>query len=178
MKTYLLILFLTVGGGLTQYARGQDSTRKIIPCSMAEAGQFDFWVGQWDLEWEGPNNAKVKGTNTIQKIFDGCVIQENFKDPSTAFYGMSVSMFNTRLNKWQQTWVDNQGSYLDFVGEFRGGRMILERKAQNKDGLEFLQRMVFYNISAKQLDWNWERSDDNGNTWKLMWKIHYVRKDP
>jgi hypothetical protein len=178
MKMCLLISFLIGYAGLSASARGQDNTKKGVPCALPEAGQFDFWVGDWDLEWDGPDHAKVKGSNTVQKILDGCVIQENFSDPSTSFTGMSVSMFNTHLNKWQQTWVDNQGSYLDFVGEFSGGRMVLERKALKKDGTDFLHRMIFYNISAKQLDWNWEKSEDKGKTWNLMWKIHYVRKSP
>ena len=36
--------------------------------------------------------------------------------------GLSVSLFNARSGKWQQTWVDNEGAYLDFVGEFKDGR--------------------------------------------------------
>ena len=53
--------------------------------------------------------------------------------------------------------------------------MILSREAE-RDNVRFLQRMVFYNISDDTLDWNWERSDDRGQTWKQLWVIHYQRR--
>ena len=39
-------------------------------------------------------------------------------------------------------------------------------------------RMVFYNISADNLDWKWQRSEDNGQTWRTLWEIAYTRKSP
>jgi hypothetical protein len=76
---------------------------------------------------------------------------------------------------WHQTWVDNQGAYLDFTGEFGDGKMILSRHATVK-GQEILQRMVWSNITPDSFDWSWERSDDDGTTWKVLWPLQYVRK--
>jgi hypothetical protein len=140
-------------------------------CSQAERRQFDFWIGEWDLRWENG-----KGTNIIRATLDGCVITEKFDGtPAINLRGTSVSSFNKQLGKWQQTWVDNQGSYLDFVGEFKAGQMVLQRKAV-LEGREILQRMVWYNITKDKLDWNWERSEDRGKSWKVLWKITYSRK--
>ena len=87
-----------------------------------------------------------------------------------------MSVYVPRLKKWKQTWVDNSGGYLDFTGEFETGKMILSRDFFNKDGKKISQRMVYYNINKESFDWNWERSMDDGKTWKVMWKIHYSRK--
>lgn len=133
-----------------------------------EARQFDFWIGEWDLTWKGG-----KGSNTITAILDSAVIQEVFDAPG--FKGRSLSTFHRRKNQWHQTWVDNTRGYLDFVGGMEGDRMILSRTAKT-DTSEFLQRMMFYNITADSLDWNWEQSNDEGKTWKLMWQIKYKRK--
>lgn len=38
------------------------------------------------------------------------------------------------------------------------------------------QRMVWYNITDDEYDWNWERSDDSGKTWDVKWQIKYRRK--
>jgi hypothetical protein len=138
------------------------------PALPKEARQFDFWIGEWDLTLEGGT-----GHNTISAILDSAVIQEEFVGGD--FKGKSVSVYNRHTLKWQQTWVDNAGGYLDFVGGFEGGKMVLARTAE-RDGVRFLQRMVWYNIERDQLDWNWERSDDAGKTWKVLWQIHYVRK--
>jgi len=57
--------------------------------------------------------------------------------------GTKHSIFLPRLNQWKQTWVDNEGSYLNFTGEFKDGQMILAREALAPDGSRFLQRMVW-----------------------------------
>lgn len=152
------------------------------PCSSPEAKQFDFWIGEWNLTSRmktGPGEndwAESTASNRIEKTLDGCVILENFDGrPAADLQGMSVSSWNPKLGKWQQTWVDNKGGYLDFVGGFEEGKMILSREAE-RDGKEIHQRMVFENITENSLDWNWERSDDGGTTWTLLWHLHYARK--
>jgi hypothetical protein len=149
----------------------------VKPCSGAEAREFDFWIGDWGLTWDDGAGGIAKGFNTIESLYDGCVIRENFRDSSQSFFGMSVSAYSTLLKKWQQTWVDNQGAYLDFTGEFKDGKMTLERSFMTAKGKKLKQRMIFYNIAKNELDWNWEKSDDEGKTWTVAWKIHYKRKN-
>lgn len=142
------------------------------PCPQPESRQFDFWLGEWDLTW----GEDGRGTNRVTSILDGCVIQEEFDGtPSISLKGLSVSTFNPASSQWQQTWVDNSGGYLDFVGGFAEGKMILSRDARLQ-GKPIKQRMVFYNIEENALDWNWERSEDGGGTWQVVWQIHYQRK--
>jgi hypothetical protein len=144
---------------------------------MSEAGtqQFDFWCGYWDLTW-GDNG---RGSNEITRILDGRIIQENFNsipdDDSPPYQGLSVSAYDAESAQWRQTWVDNQGGYLDFAGSFADGKMILSRDAIVADK-PVKQRMVWQNIEADSLDWAWERSEDNGRSWQALWSIHYSRK--
>jgi len=70
--------------------------------------------------------------------------------------------------------VDDQGGYMVFTGGMEDDKMILSGKI-SKDEKELIQRMVFYNITKDEFDWNWESSEDNGVTWKLNWKLHYSR---
>jgi len=131
--------------------------------------QFDFWLGEWDCTW----GEDGKGSNRIERILDGKVIQENFD--GSDFRGISVSVWDAHRKLWCQTWVDNSGAYLDFTGGFRDGQMILSRDAL-LEGKTFKQRMVWYNITDEEIDWNWERSDDDGKTWDVKWQIKYKRK--
>jgi hypothetical protein len=143
------------------------------PCSAPEFRQFDFWVGEWDLTW--PDSGR--GANIITVELDSCVIEENFTtEGDSPFRGRSVSVYNPATERWSQTWVDNSGGYLDFVGAWRDSTMILSRTATDTSGISFMQRMVWFNIAADSLDWHWERSDDNGKTWRTLWAIHYQRK--
>ena len=148
------------------------------PCDRPEQKQFDFWVGDWDLTTPGAKQGEVNhSTNSIKRILGGCIVQENFLGgDATPLLGMSVSVFDPVASKWKQTWVDNQGAYLDFVGDFKDGQMILSREAARPDGTRVLQRMVWKNITANELDWSWERSKDKGQTWEVMWPVHYKRK--
>ena len=84
-------------------------------------------------------------------------------------------MLDAGSNKWKQTWVDNEGSYLDFSGEWKDGQMILSRET-NRNGKAVFQRMVFKHITPTEFDWSWESSSDGGKTWQVNWPIHYKRK--
>jgi hypothetical protein len=174
MKRPCLIPVLGVAVFLS--AAGPAVAQEAPPpaCSAPEASQFDFWVGEWDLTW----GEKGRGSNTVTRILDGCVIQESFHgdmENGTVFDGLSVSTYNLERGIWQQTWVDSQGSYLDFEGGMDGDRMTLSREAE-RNGQKFLTRMVFKNIAEDSLDWDWERSTDGGETWELVWGIHYERR--
>ena len=146
------------------------------PCATSQQRQLDFWVGDWKLTWPGDKAREtVQGTNHIVRILDGCVVQENFDGgPDMHLRGTSVSTFDAHSGKWKQTWVDNEGGYLDFTGGFADGQMVLEREF-TRDGKQIRQRMVFKNIRANELDWSWERSEDGGKTWHVQWPIHYQR---
>ena len=144
------------------------------PCQSEQARQFDFWLGQWNVSWGDDS----QGTNSVTAELDGCVIVERFDgQPGTPLVGMSVASFDAHSGMWKQTWVDNQGGYLDFTGTWQQDRMILRRQA-SRDGVDFLQRMVWYDIAEDHFQWHWERSDDDGKTWQVLWHIRYVRDDP
>jgi len=132
--------------------------------------QFDFWLGEWDCTWTEDG----QGSNRVERILDGKIIQENFEGGD--LHGISLSAWEAETGQWCQTWVDNSGSYLDFTGGFRDGQMVLSRDAIVR-GQACKQRMVWYNIEVDEFDWNWERSDDGGETWKVLWQIKYRRKN-
>ncbi len=176
MSKILAISFLLLIA-VSAFAQQSSQTPPPNPCTLPEQKQLEFWVGDWDLTWPGANAGETgHGTNSIKRIMDGCVVQENFSAMAQPLRGTSVSMFDIATRKWKQTWVDNQGSYLDFTGEFKDGQMILSREAIGPKGGKSLQRMVYKNISANEFDWSWESSKDDGKTWQVQWPIHYKRK--
>jgi hypothetical protein len=134
--------------------------------------QFDFWLGEWEACW----NENERGTNHVTRILDGKIIQEDFNGaPASELHGLSFSAYDPERKLWCQTWVDNSGGYLDFTGLFQDGQMVLSRNAIVR-GEKCKQRMVWYNIEPDRFDWNWERSDDEGLTWRVLWQIKYTRK--
>ena len=180
-----LVVSLLIGVvvGFDSLLAAEQPQSQPPPCSEAAARQFDFWVGDWELRYRrrlAPDKDEWQegtATNRIERTMDSCVILENFVDgPAGGGYrGMSVSAYDARAAKWKQTWVDNQGSYLDFAGEFKDGRMVLAREAVVQ-GQKRHQRMVWHDISKDRLQWDWEVSRDGGATWITLWHIEYTRK--
>jgi hypothetical protein len=152
---------------MTSNSYAQAQTPALPP----EASQFDFWLGDWDATWGG----NQRGVNRITKRWDVVVVEEFDGGDVSPLRGHSVSVFDAKSKQWKQTWVDNQGGYLDFTGGFADGRMTLSRSFE-QDGRTVQQRMVWYGIQANEFEWNWERSTDGGKTWEVVWKIHYARR--
>jgi len=178
MKILLSILLMSLLSVSALFSQPSTTQTEPTPCTTVQQKQFDFWVGEWDLTWPGKNVGAVDhSTNSIKRILDGCVVQESFSGQDAMHLrGTSVSIFDTNADKWRQTWVDNEGGYLDFVGELKDGQMMLQREAIRKDGTRILQRMVWKNITTNELDWSWEASRDGGKTWQVQWPIHYKRR--
>jgi hypothetical protein len=168
-----LLMFLSAS-----FVLAERKAQHVAPCTEAQQKQFDFWLGNWDLTWPGEKPGETgHGTNSINRILDDCVVNENFSGAdSMRLRGSSVSVFDVHSGKWKQTWVDNEGGYLDFVGEFTGSQMILSREVRRPDATTVKQRMVWKNIGPDELDWSWESSKDGGKSWEVVWPIHYKRR--
>jgi hypothetical protein len=169
-------------------ANGKAPTTATTPtsngkaCSDADHRSFDFWIGDWDLslrarrgvaseEWD-----EAKATNEIRTTYGGCVIEEHFRaeGPGEPWSGHSVSTFTD--HKWRQTWVDDQGSYMLFVGARTASAMILEGEPKERDGRKYRMRMTFDTITATSLTWKWQRTEDEGASWRDMMVIEYRRR--
>lgn len=155
----------------------------MIISSFAASGQhevlkdsalFDFWVGEWEATWTNADGTKGSAKNSITRILDGKVIQENFRD-TQGFKGTSISVFNSQRKTWHQAWADNQGGYFNFLGEVDGNKRIFKTPVKEIGGKAITQRMVFYDITANSMMWDWELSNDGGKTWQLQWRISYKK---
>jgi hypothetical protein len=159
-------------------ATAQAAANTPPPCQEAQQKQLDFWVGEWDLTWPGTKAGEVAhGANSVKRILDGCVVEENFSGESAIHLrGRSFSLFDASAGAWKQTWVDNEDGYLDFIGGVKDGTMSFWREAKRRDGTPAIQRMIWRNVTADSFDWSWESSSDGGKTWQVMWPIHYQRR--
>jgi hypothetical protein len=140
---------------------------------------YDFWLGKWDAEWKNADGTTGGGTNHITKVLNGTVLEENFAittGSQAGFFGKSLSVMDAD-GRWHQAWVDNQGGYYDFVGEVIGDKRIFKTELVERGEKKIIQRMVFYNIENDSFTWDWEATQDGGDTWKLLWRIKYTRQD-
>ena len=131
---------------------------------------FDFWIGEWDCEFDGGH-----AVNTITREFDGKVLTERFEmDRPQRYSGLSHSVFHPQLEIWQQTWVDQGGAYWHFVGGLVDGRPSFGTPTP-VDEPSLYKRMVFFDIEADSFQWRWESSPDR-TEWTENWAISYRRR--
>ena len=133
---------------------------------------LDFWLGSWVVSWAGGGH----GTNTIRRILDDRVIEESFEgsDPEGSLQGRSLSVRDAVDGRWRQTWVDSNGSYLDFVGVEVDGRIAFQREMVI-GGVPTVQRMVWLDVTPDTFRWQWQRSADGGRSSEVAWEIDYRR---
>ncbi|MEO8042518.1 MAG: tetratricopeptide repeat protein [Acidobacteriota bacterium] len=152
-----------------EYVKKLDAVAN--PCrSRPEFRQFDFWIGEW-----APQNAQgvTVGTSSIQLILGDCIIFENWNTPVSS--GKSFNLFDTRDNKWHQTWVDAQGSMTQYVGGMQDGKMVLVADT-TANGNKSLARMTFSKLPGGNVRQLGESSTDDGKTWLTTFDFTYVKK--
>jgi Domain of unknown function (DUF6265) len=173
MRFVVLSFCLLMGMCLSSVALAQPAP----PCTAEAIKQFDFWLGTWRGSWTQDGRTKT-AINVISRSHNGCVVTEQFREEQPdGLIGTSVSVWNPRAAQWQQSWVDNQGSYLAFLGGVRDGTMILSREAKRGDGKLQRQRMRFTEVTRERFVWLWESQTEGDEAWKTDWRIEYSRID-
>ncbi len=152
----------------------ETAERAATPCMFrAENRQFDFWIGEWNVM--NPQGQQV-GTNSIQRIVDGCVIFENWIAGGGSNTGKSFNFYDPGKNKWRQVWVGNNGQPIDFEGDYKDGVMRYTSVSTGANGQKILGRMTFFNLGTDKVRQLWETSTDEGKTWTVAFDGTYVRK--
>lgn len=149
--------------------------RLAKPCdALAEYKQFDFWVGSWNVE---DTQGHPVGTNTIQRLEDGCIIMENWTGlPSGSGTGKSINFYDGLTHKWRQTWVSSTGNVGEFQGEFKDGAMRFEGKPSGRGGGPAMSRLTFFILGPDRVRQFSEASSDGGKTWTVNYDFIYKRK--
>ncbi len=140
-------------------------------CVSAEARQFDFWVGSWEVSVAG----KPAGTNEVTLEESRCVLHEHWTG-ARGGTGQSFNFFDRATGKWQQFWVDNSGGYLYLTGGYADGRLVLTGSAPGPDGNPAEQRLTFFNNPDGTVRQFWEMSADHGATWQVAFDGLYRRR--
>jgi hypothetical protein len=171
MRSALIALLLSAAPLLAQ---AQPAAPRANACADAEHGQFDFWVGRWNVTPTGKDN--VTAHSLIEKVY-GCGIRENWA-PNAGGDGGSLSIYVPAEKGWRQTWIDFTGSYVDFRGGWDGHAMVLTGNWPGPDGKPNLVRMTYTVGPDGSVRQAGAASKDGGKTWTPSFDLTYHRAQP
>lgn len=140
-------------------------------CDEPEFRQFDFWVGDWIVE--NPAGQPI-GTSRIERILDGCVIQENWNEGRPGS-GKSFNTWDRQTRRWHQTWVASGGALLLLDGAFENGAMVLQGERETTRG-HVWNRITWRPLEGGVVQQLWEISTDSGRTWRASFDGRYRRR--
>ena len=138
----------------------------------AEARQFDFWLGEWEVF--GPDGT-VGGHSRIESIAEGHALLENWTDADGSS-GKSLNVYNDRKKQWQQFWVGSSTPILELSGGLQNGAMVLSGSHTTVTGETMLDRITWTPQADDTVRQLWEGSRDGGKTWKVNFDGIYKHK--
>jgi hypothetical protein len=137
-------------------------------CEAPEYHEFDFWVGSWASY---DNKGKFQGYNLVEKVEDGCAIQEWWRgDGAENGSGTSFSIYDKTRKVWNQTWVSIRGNLLPIEGNIIGKSMVLTGYHVNVQGGRELHRTVWTPNADGTVHQLWDFSVDGGKTWEVNYE--------
>lgn len=135
---------------------------------------MNFWLGRWEVTFEGPSGERTTGSNTVSehqgRIFELFVAP----DEGGHYVGASVTRHHRARGLWVQEYWDNRGYRAWYEGDWNGDRFVLQITGRGGHSAAS-KRLVWRDIEADTLVWDNEQSTDGGRTWASTWTIEYRR---
>ena len=154
-----------------------QANRNLKPCTYKpENRQFDFWVGEWDVETT--RGAIPAGQSRIEKALADCVIVENWQSDGNPYSGKSYNIYNPSLKRWEQFWVDNVGGNIFFYGGLNkdGVMDYCTDELRQGDGTKLKRHLQFFPLGPDKVRQFSQGSTDGGKTWTVEYDFTYIRK--
>ncbi len=172
MRPVLLLAVTAVAIAAPRSAAAQQPAG--APCAAGEHGQFDFWLGEWEVRTE---DGQLAGTNRIRKDFRDCALREEWTGAGGG-RGESLSLYDAPNRRWHQTWVDDQGRLLVLEGGLdTRGRMVLTGNRPAPDGSPLLHEIAWEKRDDGSVLQSWSVSPDGGASWRELFRGIYVRPE-
>jgi len=144
----------------------------IAPCRTPEYRQFDFWVGDWEVQDPA---GQVVGHNLVTLEQSACLLVEHWTGAGGAETGTSFNYYDIRDSKWHQLYLDNSGNAGAFpamAGNLMGQKMVLITDETKNP----VYRWTWYTLAPGRVRQMGEQSSDRQKTWQVSWDAVYVKK--
>jgi tetratricopeptide (TPR) repeat protein len=143
---------------------------RMTPCRSPEYREFDFWIGDWEVQTP---NGQPAGHNQVTLEQEGCLLVEHWTASSGGQTGTSFNYYDVRDKKWHQLYLDNSGnagSFPAMSGNLSNGKMVL----LTDPGQSPVSRWTWYVLGPGRVRQMAEQSSDGEKTWSVVWDSVYV----
>ena len=141
-----------------------------------ESTQFDFWLGDWDIEMSGiPDmSIKRKGRDSVKTLLEGRLIEESMsRNHDGVNFQRGYLTYLGRDKVWQHIVYDTKWGEYRFTGKKVGSNFVLETPDDFIRPMK--HRETFSNIKENSFTYTWESSSNKGKTWTEVWHLEYKR---
>jgi len=149
------------------------------PAAPAEAKQFDFLLGQWDLQVHPKVSSlaamihgapKLVGTLKAWRVSSGLGVEDELRIVDASGNPISLNhaarVYAPADARWNISGVDTlRGRKSESSGRWQNGEMRLEGRTTDAEGNPTVTRTRYFDITADSFRMQQDRSSDNGQTW-------------
>lgn len=159
-------------------AQHGSSARPAVT-APAEAAQFDFLIGQWELEVKPKVGGlaamihgapRLVGTWKAWRAFDGFGVDDELRivdasgNPSSLTHAMRI--YDRNAGHWKVTAVDVYRSRVtSATAQWQDGEMRLEGRGVDAEGKPYVTRTRYHDIGPDRFTLEQDRSTDDGQSW-------------
>lgn len=177
IRSTVLLLALLVAAAPAAAQHGHAAP--VSYTAPAEASQFQFLVGQWELV-AAPyvpglaarihGTPKFPGTWKVWRVLDGWGIEDEIRltDESGNPRALShcVRIYDAQTRRWKLSSVDAyRASFHISTAEWRDGEMHGNGEGTDAEARAYVSRTRFYAITPTSFRFQQDRSYDDGKTW-------------
>lgn len=158
-------------------------------CPEAQAREFDFWIGSWDVRnlvratGADPFTETGAATDRVYAVLDGCAIVEHWSGqpfPSAGVIeGYSIRAFDPLNGQWDLVllWpIQSPPEFVHLTGRFEDGVGNFHHMSTNEQGDTTWQRLTFTDVSEDAFRWHNGISTVGGAAYASTWEMRFRRR--
>jgi len=170
----IVILLLAVAAWFGIMVHPAYGAAEPSGCSAsAESRKLDYWLGDWTVA--NPGSA-AGATSKISLSLDQCLFIEQWEN-GKGHAGENVFAYSADDKTWRALFADNEGRAHIFTdGTITSGSAEFRGPSRGPNGESILHRVRIVRVNADKVEQIWDKSTDNGATWKTVFRGEYSRK--
>ena len=179
MSGRMLVVLAMFAGSATAGAQHGGAAPVPNRTAPAEARQFNFLVGQWELVVKPAAQGLAQRVHGVPKLvgvwkawraLDGWGIEDELRVTDASGNPVNLSHATRYYDRTARTWKTSQidvyrGVFTLSTAQFANGQMTTSSRGTDSDGKAYLSRGRFTGISGNAFRYVQERSTDNGKSW-------------